>query len=169
MGVSGCGKSTIGVRLASELGMAFIEGDEFHSKAGRIKMASGRPLSDEDRMPWLDRLGETLALAPRSVVACSALRRTYRDRIRDWVPDAQFVYLKGDRRVVLKRTMSRSHDFMPVELLGSQYSVLEPPQPDEAAFTVAVGVGPDRVVRTILERLGHLGPGTIPQSPAVDS
>ena len=123
MGVSGSGKTTVGKRLAEALGAEFIEGDDLHTDEARAKMASGRPLDDDDRWPWLDRVGAELADATRSpagvVVACSALKPAYRDRIRTAAPAVRFVFLDGSQRTIEARMATRSGHYMPTSLLAS--------------------------------------------------
>ena len=127
MGVSGAGKTTVGRALAAALGAEFIDGDDLHSEAARAKMASGVALSDEDRWPWLDRVGAALAQG-RRVVACSALKRVYRERIRAAAgPRLRFVYLAADREAMRRRVAARPGHYMPASLVDSQFATLEPP------------------------------------------
>ena len=133
-GVSGAGKTTVGKLLARELGWRFIEADDFHPAANIEKMRSGHPLTDEDRWPWLERLRQqiktSLAATENVVLACSALKRTYRDRLR--VGEAvRFVFLRGDYVLVEKQLRSRRRHFMNPALLQSQFDDLEEPRPDE--------------------------------------
>src|SRR5579862_6408272 len=121
MGVTASGKSSVGSQLAAALGFAFVEGDSLHSPAAIHQMAAGEPLTDEERHPWLERVGERLALeASRhrgAVGACSALRRTYRDLLRTFVPDAYFIELDVPEAILRERMVERRHSFMPVSLL----------------------------------------------------
>ena len=130
MGVSGCGKSTVGEALAGSLGWRFLDADDFHPPANVAKMAAGTPLVDEDRWPWLDRLaGEMRAINARggnAVLACSALRQAYRDRLAAG-GDVRFVHLSGDLPTIAGRLASRQHRYMPSSLLASQFATLEPP------------------------------------------
>jgi gluconokinase len=133
IGVTGAGKTTVGRLLAAQVGAAFVDGDDLHTDAARAKMRSGVPLSDDDRWPWLDRVGETLAsgLAARrsTVVACSALRKVYRDRLRAAVgPALRFVYLAATPEAMRQRVASRSGHYMPAALVDSQFATLEPPR-----------------------------------------
>lgn len=139
MGVSGCGKSTIGSELARLLNGRFLDGDDYHPAENVAWMAEGRPLDDVMRWPWLDRLAKAVARRRRSeivVFACSALKRSYRDYLRDRVDDLQIVYLEAPRDVVTTRLAKRRDHFMPITLLDSQYAVLEVPQ--RAAVSVSI-------------------------------
>ena len=132
MGVTGAGKTTVGRRLASALGAEFIDGDDLHTAEARGKMASGLALSDDDRWPWLDRIAARLAeglVARRgTVIACSALRKSYRDRLRAKVgPALRFVYLAAEREAMRKRVGDRKGHYMPASLVDSQFAALEPP------------------------------------------
>jgi gluconokinase len=136
MGVSGAGKSTLGAALADVLGWPFYDGDDFHPAENVAKMAAGKPLTDVDRRPWLDRLhdliGEHLAQGQPAVVACSALKKAYRERLRAGNEGLVFVYLRGDRERIGWRLAERRAHYMPAELLASQFADLEEPGPDEA-------------------------------------
>ncbi len=157
MGVTSTGKSLVGAALADALGGRFVDGDDLHPAANRAKMARGEPLDDADRAPWLDAVGATLADgAPPVVVACSALRRLYRDRIRAHAPDAVFVHLTGAPATIARRMAAREGHFMPVSLLASQLATLEPPDPDERVVTARVETGPDAVLAGILAALAAL-------------
>lgn len=124
MGVSGCGKSSVGLALAEALGARFIDGDDLHPEANKAKMAAGIPLNDDDRWPWLDLVGEALAES-NTVVACSALKRVYRERILAAAPGTFFVHLHGTRELLAQRMNARPNHFMPVSLLDSQLNTLE--------------------------------------------
>ncbi|MEG2386097.1 MAG: gluconokinase [Aurantimicrobium sp.] len=130
MGVSGAGKSTIGLALANHLGVAFVDGDDLHPETNITKMAAGIPLTDKDRAPWLDLVGHELGKAHSvgkgMVIACSALKQEYRDRIRAGAPTTFFVELDGTRDELLGRMTSREGHFMPSSLLDSQLAILEP-------------------------------------------
>jgi gluconokinase len=156
MGVAGSGKTTIGRRLAEALGWAFAEGDTFHSPANVAKMAGGTPLTDADRWPWLDAIGAWIraeAGANHSgVVACSALKRAYRDRLRAAWPALRVVHLEASREELRRRVGDRPGHFFPERLVDSQFADLEPPGPDEDPIVVAVG-DPDAMVREILSIL----------------
>jgi carbohydrate kinase (thermoresistant glucokinase family) len=129
MGVCGCGKSSVGRGIAAALGLPFTDGDDLHPAANVAKMASGQPLTDQDRWPWLAEVGKTLV--PGGVVACSALKRAYRDQIRAAAPGVRFVHLHGDRALLAARLAARPGHFMPPALLDSQLATLEIPQDDE--------------------------------------
>lgn len=136
MGPSGSGKSVVGAALAARLGVPFVDADDLHPAANVAKMAAGSPLDDADRMPWLDVVaGHLRDAATGAVVACSALARRYRDRIRAGAPDAVFVELEVSREELARRMDAREH-FMPASLLASQLEALEPLQPDEKGVAV---------------------------------
>lgn len=156
MGVSGSGKSTVGAALAAALGVAFVDGDALHPPANIAKMAAGIPLDDADRAPWLDAVGATLAhgaVPDGIVVACSALRRVYRDRLRQLAPSTLFLSLQGTRDLLAQRIGGRQGHFMPAALLDSQLAAFEPPQPDERAIVIDVSVPVEEIVREALLRL----------------
>jgi gluconokinase len=155
MGVSGSGKSSVGGVLAGRLGWPFDEGDDMHPAANVAKMAAGHPLTDEDRWPWLARIRDWMdereAAGEAGIVTCSALRRRYRDVLRD--DSVWFVYLHGTRAQLLDRLTARQGHFMPASLLDSQLATLEPPEPDEQAIRIDIGPSPAAQAQTILERL----------------
>ena len=158
MGVSGCGKSTLGALLARTLDCPFLEGDDFHSPEAIAKMRGGQPLNDEDRWPWLDRLGYAAArsMADRGavVIACSALRRSYRDRLRATIRrPVQLILLENSRDRLLERLAARPDHFMPVGLLDSQLAALERPQADESALTLVTEAPPTLLRDVALARL----------------
>ena len=130
MGVSGCGKSTVGQALATAVGWPFFDADDFHPPANVAKMAAGLPLEDADRWPWLDRIVDelraVLARGGHAVLACSALREAYRERLRR-AGDVRFVFLQGDAETIAARLAGRRHKYMPPSLLPSQFATLEPP------------------------------------------
>ena len=149
MGVSGCGKSRIGQDFATAEGLRFVDGDSLHPPANIAKMRRGEPLTDADRAPWLDKVGQVLQ-QPGTVVACSALKRIYRDRIRAGagVP-VTFLYLRGQRDTLLQRMADRPGHFMPVSLLDSQLATLEPPAADERHAVADIAESPAAIVRQL--------------------
>jgi beta-N-acetylhexosaminidase len=157
MGVSGCGKTTIGGLVARELGVPFLDGDSLHPVENVAKMAAGTPLTDEDRWPWLTTVGAKLAEAADGgmVLACSALRRSYREAIRQQAPDTIFLHLHGTKEVLRARTEGRSGHFMPPALLVSQLATLEPLEADEAGFVVDIAAPVDEVVASALANIFH--------------
>jgi gluconokinase len=154
MGVSGSGKSTIGSMLAERLEVPFVDGDALHPPANVAKMAAGIPLDDADRWPWLDAVGARLA-EPPVVVACSALRRAYRDRLRAAAPHARFVLLDGPRELLAERMVRPGH-FMPPELLDSQLATLERPDPDEHALVFDIVATPADIADAAVQELETL-------------
>ena len=157
MGVSGSGKTTIAKGLAAAEGWTLLEGDSFHPPANVAKMAAGTPLTDEDRWPWLRAIVAAIdayrARGENAVVACSALRKAYRDILIGDRRDVRLVYLKGSRALIAERLRARKGHFMPPALLDSQFRTLEEPGPDENPITVEIGGTPDQIVRAIMERL----------------
>lgn len=136
MGVSGCGKSSLGQALAAQFALPLVEGDDFHPEANIRKMSSGIPLDDADRAGWLARLGEELAARPAgTVLTCSALKRAYRDRLRAAVPDLRFVYMQIDRAEALARVQGRTH-FFAASLVDSQFQALESPTGEPGVLPV---------------------------------
>jgi len=158
MGVSGSGKSTIGTQLAIKLQWEFEDGDWFHPASNVEKMHSGQPLTDEDRWPWLNAIAGFID-ASRSadkhvVIACSALKRSYRDIIVGDRPDVRLIYLKGSIELISRRIAARHEHFMPRELLQSQFDTLEEPGADENAIVVSVEPPPRTIVMEVLAALG---------------
>lgn len=144
MGVSGAGKSTVGPLIAEALGLRFDDADAFHPPANIGKMSRGEALDDTDRMPWLDAIGAHL-LAHRGigcVVTCSALKRAYRDRLRQAAPELRLVFLHGQPALVAARQAARQGHFMPASLVASQFATLEPPGAEEAAILLEVSATP---------------------------
>ncbi len=163
MGVSGCGKTTVGKLLADRIVFPFHDADDFHSRGNMEKMNSGIPLTDEDRVPWLFDLAVHVAQWNRrggAVLACSALKKQYRDML-DWngKEDVAYIYLKGDRDLILGRMKSRTGHFFPSELLESQLQTLEEPRD---AVTVSIGKKPGDICTEIIE--GIIRAGLLPQS-----
>ena len=149
MGPSGCGKSTVGSALAESMGARFIDGDDLHPLTNVEKMAAGIPLDDADRMPWLRTVGATLHGEDRIVIACSALRRRYRDAIREESPDTFFVELVVDRATLEARLTQRAEHFMPASLLDSQLETLESLQDGEVGVRVSASLALDEELRLI--------------------
>ena len=155
MGVAGCGKSTVGAALADRLGARYLDGDDLHPPANIAKMSTGHPLTDADRAPWLDRVGQTLRNQPGlCLIGCSALKRAYRDRIRAAAGEpVGFLHLTGSRAVIESRMAARTGHFMPVALLDSQFATLEPLQPDETGIAVDIDQPLADVVAELRARL----------------
>jgi gluconokinase len=157
MGVSGSGKTTIGAMLAGQLEWPYAEADAFHPVANIEKMASGHPLTDEDRRPWLAAIGQWIddevAAGRPAVVTCSALKRTYRDQLRAGRPQVQVVYLRGSRELIAARLAARHGHFFTAAMLDSQFADLEEPTPDEEALVVSIGGTPNEIVEEILAAL----------------
>ena len=152
MGVSGSGKTTVGEAVARQIHAKFIDGDDQHPRANIQKMGSGQPLNDEDRMPWLERLSDAAySLNHKNetgIIVCSALKRRYRDRLRDGNPGMVFLYLKGSFDVIMERLKARSGHFMPTDLLKSQFDALEEPGSDEPdVLCVDIDADIDNVVQ----------------------
>jgi gluconokinase len=159
MGVSGCGKTTVGERLAEVLGWPFDEGDRFHPPGNIAKMSAGVSLEDADRWPWLAilarRIHEKEAAATSSLMSCSALKRAYRDLLRTGAPRVRFVHLHGDQAVLAARLVAREGHFFPPGLLDSQYAALELLGSDEDGFVVDVALDTEAQVRAALRGLGQ--------------
>jgi gluconokinase len=133
MGVAGCGKSSVGEALALRLNIPYRDGDDLHTPEAVEKMRQGIPLTDDDRWPWLDRVAAILSTEAPIILGCSALKRTYRDRIRAGAGGpVTFVHLSGSRELIASRMAARTGHYMPTSLLDSQFAALEPPGPDEA-------------------------------------
>jgi gluconokinase len=151
MGVSGSGKSTIADKLAERLGWTFEDGDRFHPPSNVAKMSAGHPLTDEDRWPWLqaiaDEIDRVCKTGERAVIACSALKRAYRDILVHGRSDVRIIYLNGTQELIASRLAMRKGHFMPPGLLASQFKTLEPPGTDEHPVTVSI----DALVETIVE------------------
>jgi gluconokinase len=159
MGVSGSGKSTVGAALAAALGVEFVDGDALHPPANIAAMTAGRPLTDADRWPWLDAIGARIdrwrAAGHGGVLACSALRRVYRDRLAAGRPEVVFAYLDVPAGLLAARLAARRGHFLPASLLDSQLSTLEPPEPDEPAIRLKIDrdTSVDAIVAAIRARL----------------
>jgi gluconokinase len=158
MGVSGSGKSTIAARLAERLSWTFEDGDRFHPASNVAKMSAGQPLTDEDRWPWLqaiadeiDRVGEA---SGHAVIACSALKRAYRNVLVHDRRDVRIVFLEGTESLIADRLARRKGHFMPPGLLESQFKTLEPPAADEHAITVSIDAAVETIIEDIVGQLG---------------
>ncbi|MDP3842277.1 MAG: gluconokinase [Oxalobacteraceae bacterium] len=155
MGVSGCGKSEIGRRLAHRLGLAYVEGDDDHPAANVAKMAAGTPLDDADRQDWLLILQARIRAARERgiglVLSCSALKRRYRDLLREGDPALLFVHLDGARELIAARMQARGEHFMPLALLDSQLRDLEPPAPDENGLRLDIRHPPEQLIENIVQ------------------
>jgi gluconokinase len=161
MGVAGCGKSTVAALLAGRLGWAFEEGDALHPQSNIDKMAAGHPLTDGDRLPWLERVAEwieaKLDAGEDGIISCSALKRSYRDLLDRRGEGVRFVYLAGDEETIAVRLTTRGGHFMPPGLLDSQFADLEEPGPDEPAIRVDIGPPATQVAQQIVDQLGLEG------------
>jgi carbohydrate kinase (thermoresistant glucokinase family) len=165
MGVSGCGKSTLGHVLAGRLETPFVEGDDLHSAANVAKMAAGQPLTDEDRAGWLQALSERLQQSVSQeqglVVACSALKKIYRDVLRQGAPDVLFVHLQGSPEVLTQRLQQRTGHYMPATLLQSQLAILEPLTTSESAMTLDMRMPAEQQCQQVMQHLQTLCPASL--------
>ncbi len=157
MGVSGSGKSTIASKLAERLGWWFEDGDRFHPASNVAKMSAGHPLSDEDRWPWLqaiaDEIGRVCEAGDHVVIACSALKRAYRDVLLRSRTDVRFVFLDGGKELIAERLARRKGHFMPPGLLDSQFKTLQPPQADEHPIRVSIDAPVETIVNNIVSQI----------------
>jgi gluconokinase len=150
MGVSGAGKSTIGKLLAGRLGWSFLDADEHHPRENVAKMAAGTPLTDDDRWPWLQKLNLLLRNEKNAVLACSALKEAYRQRLTGGISDCRIVHLRGGIELIRSRMKQRQHRYMPASLLESQFQTLEPPA---RAIEIDIAADPEACVAEILSGL----------------
>lgn len=155
MGVAGSGKSAVGAALADRLGASYIDGDDLHPPENIAKMSRGEPLTDDDRWPWLAHVGRRLADTEGTVIiGCSALKRSYRDRIREEaLGPVTFVYLSGTRELIASRMGARTGHFMPTSLIQSQFAALEPPGADENVITIDIDNTLETIVSEIIAKL----------------
>jgi gluconokinase len=162
MGVSGSGKSTIADKLAARLGWSYEDGDKFHPASNVAKMSAGHPLTDEDRWPWLQAIADEIDRVCKAgghvVIACSALKRAYRDILVHGRDDVRIIYLDGTEQLIADRLARRKGHFMPAGLLASQFRTLEPPAANENAITVSIDASVDAIVDDIIRQTG-LSPG----------
>jgi gluconokinase len=163
MGVSGSGKSTIADQLAQRIGWTYEDGDRFHPASNVAKMHAGHPLTDEDRWPWLRAIAAEIDRVCRdgehAVIACSALKRAYRDILVHSRNDVRIVYLDGTQQLIADRLAQRKGHFMPPDLLPSQFRTLEPPGSDEDPVTVSIDASVEAIVDDIVHQLGMTPPG----------
>ncbi|WP_233125407.1 gluconokinase [Glutamicibacter sp. PAEs-4] len=157
MGVSGCGKSTVGELLGQRIASEFLDGDSLHPQANIAKMSAGIPLDDADREPWLGEIGKRLAAEDGKplIIACSALKRKYRDQIRAQAPDTVFIHLNGSFELLSQRMAERTGHFMPVELLKSQFETLDELQADERGVVLDISASPQQLVNDVADWLGN--------------
>ncbi|ARU65387.1 gluconate kinase [Histophilus somni] len=161
MGVSGTGKTSVGTEVAYRLGLKLIDGDDLHPRANIIKMRQGQPLNDEDRMPWLERIRDAaFSLEQKSekgIIICSALKKQYRDQIRDGNRNIKFIYLSGSFELVLSRLQKRQGHYMKTEMLRSQFATLEVPQADETdIYHIDIDATFEEVVQRCVEAIKPL-------------
>lgn len=158
MGVSGSGKSTIADKLAERIGWRSVDGDKFHPASNIAKMSAGHPLTDEDRWPWLRAIAAEIDRGCKAgepaVIACSALKRSYREILVHGRDNARIIYLEGSKQLIAERLAKRRGHFMPPGLLDSQFKTLEPPDESENTVTVSIDATPDDIVNDIIRQLG---------------
>lgn len=158
MGVSGSGKSTIADKLAARIGWRSVDGDKFHPASNIAKMSAGHPLTDEDRWPWLKAIAAEIdrscQAGEKAVIACSALKRSYREILVHGRDDVRIVYLDGSKQLIGDRLAKRKGHFMPPGLLDSQFKTLEPPEANENPVRVSIDATPDEIVDDIIRQLG---------------
>jgi gluconokinase len=154
MGVSGSGKTTVGHLLGEAMGVPFLDGDDLHSSGNKAKMRAGNSLDDAERLPWLQAIGRLITAESERgvpiVVACSALKRSYRDVLREFAPGLLFVHLDGDPSLIVGRIQQRRHEYMPSSLLLSQVEILEPLGTGESGIVVEIGLSPGEIVHDVL-------------------
>jgi carbohydrate kinase (thermoresistant glucokinase family) len=157
MGVAGAGKTTVGELIAARLGWPFVDGDDLHPAANIEKMRGGQPLTDADRAPWLAAIGAWIdaraGASEPGVIACSALKRAYRDTLRRGRPQVRIVYLRGSQAQIAERLAHRSGHFWPAKLLASQFADLEEPGPDEEPIVVDIAETPEAVAKAVIDQL----------------
>jgi gluconokinase len=165
MGVSGSGKSTVADKLAETLGWTYEDGDKFHPASNVAKMAAGHPLTDEDRSPWLGAIAAEIDRACKAgehvVIACSTLKRAYRDLLVHGRSDVRIIFLNGTQQLIADRLAKRKGHFMPPDLLPSQFRTLEPPAPDENPVTVSIDASVEAIVTDIIRKLALSPAGNV--------
>ncbi len=155
MGVTGCGKTTVGAALAQSLGIEFIDSDDLHPESNKKKMSSGTPLTDADREPWLQEVSKTLQKHESVVVACSALKKIYRSKILAGAPTTKFAHLSGSKELIFARLSERSHHFMPIGLLDSQFQTLEPLDSEESGKVFDINKPIEEIVHEVVLWIGR--------------
>ena len=155
MGVTGCGKTTVGAALAEALGIEFIDSDDLHPESNKKKMSSGTPLTDSDREPWLQEVSKTLQSHESIVVACSALKKSYRSTILAGAPTTEFIHLSGSKELIFARLSERFHHFMPIGLLDSQFQTLEPLDHTETGKVFEISKPVDEIVNEVILWIGN--------------
>jgi len=154
MGVSGCGKSFIGQKLANQLNFAFADGDDFHSDHNKQKMANGTPLNDQDRLSWLNQLRDLLSnIQKPTILACSALKKSYREILCDHSHDTILIHLTGSQKVLQDRLATRKDHFFNPSLLHDQLTTLEPLHPDEKGFSIKIEQNWEKIIAEIITKL----------------
>ena len=157
MGVCACGKSTIGEHLATKLGRKFIDGDDLHPRANIQKMASGQPLNDDDRMPWLERIRDAaFSLESKNehgIIVCSALKKKYRDQIREGNENVTFLFLDGSKDLIMERMRQRQGHFMKENMVNSQFETLERPDAEPQTIVVDIDCSIEEIVAKAAEQL----------------
>ena len=157
MGVAGCGKSSVGEALSVRLGIPYRDGDDLHPPANIARMSRGEPLTDDDRWPWLARVAEVLAAEAPVIVGCSALKRAYRDVLRDGHADIRFLHLTGTPELIMARQAARIGHFMPASLIASQFATLEPPDTEADVIDLDIDPEPPAIVAKAIAALRRRG------------
>lgn len=157
MGVCACGKSTIGEQLAAQLGRKFIDGDDLHPRANIQKMASGQPLNDDDRTPWLERIRDAAysleSKNEHGIIVCSALKKQYRDQIREGNQNVTFLFLDGDKALIMERMRQRQGHFMKENMVNSQFETLERPDNEPNTVVINIDASVDEIIEQAIARL----------------